>query len=165
MYYKLIRKKPDGKAVHGNLYLVQHAGLRERLTHICETLENADKLVPWHPNPELLCDLTVLKSKSLSSATTSSIPASSSPTRQTEDDCDSHESKMISSRLIAVAIAPCTRTSTNNSSPSTEANSDRSSKLSRSVHARPACTAITANEDAPIRNCVTSDMSPCTSSS
>lgn len=45
-YYKLIRKKPDGKAVHGNLYLVQHSGLRERLTHICETLENADKLVP-----------------------------------------------------------------------------------------------------------------------
>ncbi len=46
MYYKLIRNKPDGKAVHGNLYLVQHSGLRERLTHICETLENADKLVP-----------------------------------------------------------------------------------------------------------------------
>ena len=45
-YYKLIREIPDGKAVHGNLYLVQHAGLRERLTHICETLENADKLVP-----------------------------------------------------------------------------------------------------------------------
>ena len=46
MYYKLIRDTPDGKAVHGNLYLVQHSGLRERLTHICETLENADKLVP-----------------------------------------------------------------------------------------------------------------------
>lgn len=45
-YYKLIREIPDGKAVHGNLYLEQHAGLRERLTHICETLENADKLVP-----------------------------------------------------------------------------------------------------------------------
>ena len=45
-YYKLIREIPDGKAVHGNLYLVQHSGLRERLTHICETLENADKLVP-----------------------------------------------------------------------------------------------------------------------
>ena len=45
-YYKLIREIPDGKAVHGNLYLVQHAGLRECLTHICETLENADKLVP-----------------------------------------------------------------------------------------------------------------------
>ena len=46
MYYKLIREIPDGKAIHGNLYLVQHSGLRERLTHICETLENADKLVP-----------------------------------------------------------------------------------------------------------------------
>ena len=45
-YYKLIREIPDGKAVHGNLYLVQHSGLRERLTHICETLENADTLVP-----------------------------------------------------------------------------------------------------------------------
>ena len=45
-YYKLIRNKPDGKAVHGNLYLVQTSGLRERRTHICETLENADKLVP-----------------------------------------------------------------------------------------------------------------------
>ena len=45
-YYKLIRNKPDGKAVKGNLYLVQLSGLRERLTQICETLENADKLVP-----------------------------------------------------------------------------------------------------------------------
>lgn len=52
-YYKLIREKSlsasssdSSKAVHGNLYLVQHSGLRERLTHICETLENADKLVP-----------------------------------------------------------------------------------------------------------------------
>ena len=52
-YYKLIREKSSSasssdssKAVHGNLYLVQHTGLRERLTHICETLENADKLVP-----------------------------------------------------------------------------------------------------------------------
>ena len=45
-YYKLIRNKPDGKAVKGNLYLVQYSGLRERLTQICETLENADKLVP-----------------------------------------------------------------------------------------------------------------------
>ena len=52
-YYKLIREKSlsasssdSSKAVHGNLYLVQHSGLRERLTHICETLENADTLVP-----------------------------------------------------------------------------------------------------------------------
>jgi len=52
-YYKLIREKSSSpassdssKAVHGNLYLVHTTGLRERLTHICETLENADKLVP-----------------------------------------------------------------------------------------------------------------------
>ena len=52
-YYKLIREKSSSasssnssKAVHGNLYLVQHSGLRERLTHICETLENADKMIP-----------------------------------------------------------------------------------------------------------------------
>ena len=45
-YYKLIRDTPDGKAVHGNLYQVHTTGLRENLTHICETLENADRLVP-----------------------------------------------------------------------------------------------------------------------
>ena len=44
-YYKLIRDTPDGKAVHGNLYQVHTTGLRENLIHICETLENADKLV------------------------------------------------------------------------------------------------------------------------
>jgi len=46
MYYKLIRDTPDGKAVHGNLYQVHTTGLRENLIHICETLENADRLVP-----------------------------------------------------------------------------------------------------------------------
>ena len=53
MYYKLIREKSlsasssdNSKAIHGNLYLVQHSGLRERLTHICKTLENADKMIP-----------------------------------------------------------------------------------------------------------------------
>jgi len=52
-YYKLIREKSSSasssdssKAVHGNLYLVTHSGLRERLTHICETLENSDKMIP-----------------------------------------------------------------------------------------------------------------------
>ena len=45
-YYKLIRNIPDGKAVNGNLYLVHTSGLRERLTHICETLENSDKMIP-----------------------------------------------------------------------------------------------------------------------
>ena len=46
MYYKLIRDTPDGKAVHGNLYLVHTSGVREQLTHICPTLENADKMIP-----------------------------------------------------------------------------------------------------------------------
>jgi len=52
MYYKLIREKrtsptrSKSSAVHGNLYLVQTLGQRERLTHICETLENADKMIP-----------------------------------------------------------------------------------------------------------------------
>ena len=52
-YYKLIREKSlsassndSSKAVHGNLYLVTHSGLRERLIPICSTLENADYLVP-----------------------------------------------------------------------------------------------------------------------
>ena len=45
-YYKLIREIPDGKAVHGNLYLVHTSGVREQLTHICPTLENADKMIP-----------------------------------------------------------------------------------------------------------------------
>ena len=52
MYYKLIRHTPDGKAVHGKLYRTSHyynkrAGLMvERLHYICDTLENADYLVP-----------------------------------------------------------------------------------------------------------------------
>jgi hypothetical protein len=51
-YYKLIRKKTDGKGVRGTLYSVAHrysgsAGIyREYLTPLCETLENADYLVP-----------------------------------------------------------------------------------------------------------------------
>jgi len=60
MYYKLIRNNPSsvspelnsGKAVHGKLYRVSHyynkrTGLLvERLHYICDTLENADYLVP-----------------------------------------------------------------------------------------------------------------------
>ena len=52
MYYKLIRAMPDDKAVHGKLYRVSHyynkrTGLLvERLHYICNTLENADYLVP-----------------------------------------------------------------------------------------------------------------------
>ena len=52
MYYKLIRNKAEGKAVTGKLYRVSHyfnkrTGLLvERLHFICETLENADYLIP-----------------------------------------------------------------------------------------------------------------------
>ncbi|MBR0194908.1 MAG: hypothetical protein IJQ32_01500 [Paludibacteraceae bacterium] len=52
MYYKLIRAMPDDKAVHGKLYRVSHyynkrTGLMvERLHPICDTLENADYLIP-----------------------------------------------------------------------------------------------------------------------
>ena len=60
MYYKLIRDNPSsispeldsGKSVHGKLYRVSHyynkrTGLLvERLHFICDTLENADYLVP-----------------------------------------------------------------------------------------------------------------------
>ena len=52
MYYKLIRKKRDGKAVRGHIYSVEHrfsrsAGIyKEYLTEIAPTLENADCLIP-----------------------------------------------------------------------------------------------------------------------
>ena len=52
MYYKLIRAMPEDKAVHGKLYRTSHyinkrTGLLvERLHFICDTLENADYLVP-----------------------------------------------------------------------------------------------------------------------
>ena len=52
MYYKLIRHKPEGKAVRGTLFSVEHrysgsAGeYKEYLTPICDTLENTDYLVP-----------------------------------------------------------------------------------------------------------------------
>ena len=52
MYYKLIRDKAEGKAVRGIIYRTEHrfsrsAGIyKEHLTPICDTLENADCLVP-----------------------------------------------------------------------------------------------------------------------
>ena len=52
MYYKLIRKPADGKAVHGKLYWTSHyfnnrtQQLTERLHFICNTLENADYMIP-----------------------------------------------------------------------------------------------------------------------
>jgi len=51
-YYKLIRQPPKGKAVSGTLYRVEHrysgsAGeYKEYLTPVCDTLENADYLIP-----------------------------------------------------------------------------------------------------------------------
>ena len=52
MYYKIIRDIPEGKAIPGKLYRTSHyvnkrTGLLvERLHYICDTLENADYLVP-----------------------------------------------------------------------------------------------------------------------
>lgn len=52
MYYKLIRESADGKAVQGKLYWTSHyfnnrtKQYTERLHYICDTLENADHLVP-----------------------------------------------------------------------------------------------------------------------
>ena len=52
MYYKLIRKPADGKAVRGKLYWTSHYFnnrtqlLTERLHYICDTLENADYMIP-----------------------------------------------------------------------------------------------------------------------
>ena len=51
MYYKIIRQKPEGKAVRGTLYRAEHRFSRsvgiykEYLTPICSTLENADYLI------------------------------------------------------------------------------------------------------------------------
>ena len=51
-YYKLIREHPEGQAVRGALYRVEHrysgsAGVyREYLTPLCETLENSAYLIP-----------------------------------------------------------------------------------------------------------------------
>jgi len=52
MYYKLIRTKAEGNAVAGKLYRTSHyvnkrtGFLVERLHYICDTLENADYLIP-----------------------------------------------------------------------------------------------------------------------
>ena len=51
-YYKLIRKAAEGAAVPGKLYYTSHyfnkrtGLLTERKHYICDTLENADYLVP-----------------------------------------------------------------------------------------------------------------------
>lgn len=52
MYYKLIRQPADGKTVRGMLYRTEHrysgsAGeYKEYLDPICETIENADYMIP-----------------------------------------------------------------------------------------------------------------------
>ena len=51
-YYKLFRQHSEGKAVRGQLYEVHHyfnkrtGELVERLSPVCETIENSDYLVP-----------------------------------------------------------------------------------------------------------------------
>ena len=44
--YRLIRKPADGKSVRGRLFLVTESRFEEVLTPICDTLENADFLIP-----------------------------------------------------------------------------------------------------------------------
>ena len=52
MYYKLIRNTPDGKSVTGKLYRTSHYynkrldKLVERHHYLCDTLENAECLIP-----------------------------------------------------------------------------------------------------------------------
>jgi len=45
-YYKLIRKPADGRSVRGRLFLVTESRFEEVLTPICDTMENADYLIP-----------------------------------------------------------------------------------------------------------------------
>ena len=52
MYYKLLRQSAKDNAVRGKLYWTSHyinkrsGEFVERLHYICDTLENADKLIP-----------------------------------------------------------------------------------------------------------------------
>ena len=45
-YYKLIRMPANGKAVRGRLYEVREMRFEEELVPICDTMENADYLIP-----------------------------------------------------------------------------------------------------------------------
>ena len=45
-YYKLIRMPKDGKAVRGRLFQATESRFEEVLIPICDTLENADYLIP-----------------------------------------------------------------------------------------------------------------------
>ena len=45
-YYKLIRMPKDGKAVRGRLFQATESRFEEVLIPICDTMENADYLIP-----------------------------------------------------------------------------------------------------------------------
>ena len=45
-YYKLIRMPANGRAVRGRLYEVREQRFQETLIPVCDTLENADYLIP-----------------------------------------------------------------------------------------------------------------------
>ena len=45
-YYKLIRFPANGKAVRGRLFLATESRFEEVLIPICDTLENADYIIP-----------------------------------------------------------------------------------------------------------------------
>ena len=45
-YYKLIRMPANGKAVRGRLYEATQTRFEETLIPICDTIENADYLIP-----------------------------------------------------------------------------------------------------------------------
>ena len=45
-YYKLIRMPANGRAVRGRLYEVREQRFQETLIPLCDTMENADYLIP-----------------------------------------------------------------------------------------------------------------------
>ena len=45
-YYKLIRMPANGRAVRGRLYEVREQRFQETLIPICDTMENAEHLIP-----------------------------------------------------------------------------------------------------------------------
>ena len=45
-YYKLIRMPANGRAVRGRLYEVREQRFQETLIPVCDTLENAEHLIP-----------------------------------------------------------------------------------------------------------------------
>ena len=45
-YYKLIRMPANGRAVRGRLYEVREQRFQETLIPVCDTMENAEHLIP-----------------------------------------------------------------------------------------------------------------------